>query len=736
MPVKRLSILIQGTVQGVGFRPCVFALAKKLHLTGFVRNQGSGVAIEIQGRQTKEFLPKLHQSLPKLAILDNITTHEIAVLKLESDFVIKPTDADQIKTLITPDITVCDACLNDLYNPDTHYYLYPFLNCTQCGPRFSITRLLPYDRCHTSMDKFILCSQCQYDYDNPNNRRHHAQPTACCHCGPSYTVPIGDMAKHIQQGNIIAVKGLGGYQLICDAQNSMAIERLRDKKGRPDKPFALMIADIDTARLFVEINEAEAVELSSDARPIVLLNKGKQPLPENLAPRLNQLGVMLPSTPLHHLLFKRLHASKDKPWVLVVTSANCSGDPIIAEDGKAQQMLNHIADVIIPHDRPIVARVDDSVVRLIDSKPMLIRRARGYVPKPIQLAKSLPNIVALGAQQKNTLCLIREDQAFVSQYMGSLSSPESIVFFEQTFQHWLSFLNIEPELFVHDCHPDFFTSQWVEQQSKPSIAVQHHHAHLASVIAEHHLDSPCLGLALDGYGYGPQGQAWGGELMRLEGAEYQHLSQLEPLTFVGGEQAIREPWRMAASVLHQLGRSEEILPKLGHFPLAKALVTYLDKQNNIPQTSACGRLFDAAAALLGICWQSSFEGQAAMQLESLVSKPTILTDGWCLADTRLSFSPLLNHLADCQNNETGANLFHGTLIAGIAEWLIHHCQNSQINQVVLSGGCLTNRVFTSGICHALKQQNITPFLPKNLPVNDGGISLGQAWIAGLLALEN
>lgn len=731
MTNKRLSFLFQGTVQGVGFRPCVYTIAKQLNLTGFVHNQSIGVTIEVQGKQVDTFLAKLKQALPKLAVIERITTAEIAYVDNETNFVIRASQQGPAMTMISPDTVVCDDCLTDLFNPNSHYYLYPFLNCTQCGPRLSVTTALPYDRHHTALADFSLCADCQQDYGCPNNRRHHAQPTACSQCGPNYRAAVTEMVAQIEEGKILAIKGLGGYQLICDAHNQSTIQTLRQRKRRPAKPFAIMVANLAAAKGYAYVNDIEAEQLTSDARPIVLLDSINQTLPDNLAPGLKQLGVMLPSTPLHHLLFEYLQAHQGKPRVLVVTSANHSGDPLIADDAEAKRGLVNIADDIIAHNRPIVTRVDDSVIRVVDHHPILIRKARGYVPKAIKLAKPLPPIVALGAQQKNTICIIRGDQAFVSQYMGSLNTPASIDFFEETLNHWLSLLNVKPKYYAHDAHPDFYTSRWAEQQSQPSFAIQHHHAHLASVMAEHHLITPCLGLAIDGYGYGLEGQAWGGELMKLEGSSYDHLSQLEPIPFIGGEQSTREPWRMAAAVLHQLGRNEEILSRFEQFPMAKPLVQLLDTQSDIPKTSSCGRLFDTAAALLGICRHSSYEGQAAMQLESLVTTPIVLSDAWIINDN-LSLFPLLNHLADCQKPEKGANLFHGTLITALAQWIRHHCQQQQIKQVVLSGGCLSNRVLSSGLCIALKQQNITTYLPKQLPPNDGGISLGQAWLAGML----
>ncbi|WP_367607102.1 carbamoyltransferase HypF [Legionella sp. W05-934-2] len=733
MPSKRYKLLVKGTVQGVGFRPYVFNLAKQFRLTGFVHNQGDGVAIEIQGSQANYFKTQLPQSLPKLAIIEDILTQEIALIAQEDDFVIMPSKLTQGMTLISPDINVCDDCLTDLYNANSHYHRYPFINCTQCGPRFSIIHSLPYDRHHTSMSQFHLCTRCQTDYDNPCNRRHHAQPTACVECGPTYSLSIADMAKKIEEGQILAIKSLGGYQLICDGHNQDTLTRLRNRKNRPFKPLAVMVSDLADASFFVKINEAESAQLNSDARPIVLLNKYNDNLAEILAPGLNQLGMMLPSTPFHHLLMDHLTKNPQRPRMLVITSANRPGDPILIDDDDAKHLLNDVADDIVAHNRKIVAHVDDSVIQMIDEKPIFVRRARGYVPNPIKLNRPLPPILALGASQKNTICIIRDDQAFVSQYIGSLSSPLSIDYFEQTIKHWLNLLNVTPEYLAHDCHPDFYSSRWAEQHPLPNFAIQHHHSHLASVIAEHQITTPCLGLALDGYGYGPNGEIWGGELMRLDEAICQHLGQLEPLAMIGGEQAIREPWRMAAAFLHQTGRRDEILPRFGQLPMAKPLLQLLDSQQiKTAKTSSCGRLFDTAAALVGIGWQSSYEGQAAMQLESLVTKPSVLPNGWIIGEHNLSLIPLLHHLVDCHSPESGANLFHGTLITAITDWVVYHCQKQGINQVVLSGGCITNRVLASGLNKALKQQNILVYFPHRLPANDGGISLGQAWVTGLL----
>ncbi len=727
MHAKRLEIIIQGQVQGVGFRPYVYRMAKQLGLTGWVQNNAAGVFIEVQGGKTAEFIQLLRENIPPLAKVNSVSLKPIPLKPQELLFAIIASQQGQANTIIAPDTNTCSECRKELFDKQSRYFHYPFLNCTHCGPRFSITRELPYDRKQTSMSSFPLCQECENDYTNPENRRYHAQPTACTHCGPQLSLPVEQIAQYIVQGEIIALKSLGGYQLICDAQNKATLLKLRERKNRPTKPFALMVANSDIAKQIVVLNKQEQSVLESNERPIVLLKKKNDLLPYEIAPDLAHLGLMLPYTPLHYLLFNELHSR-----ILVVTSANVGGDPIIIDDIEAQQKLQNIADKVISYNRHIITRSDDSVVKIINSAPLFVRRSRGFVPSPIQLPHAVPTTLAVGGHLKNTFCITRGNEAFVSQHIGSLTNKATIDFFHESLTHLLKFLNVQPERIAHDLHPDFYTTQFAQSQGLPSFAIQHHHAHLASVIAEHHLQTPVIGLALDGYGYGQNGEAWGGELLLLDNAFFERIGTFYPLRQPGGEIAAREPWRMAASVLHRLGRGREISKRFSFYAQAQTMESILDKKINCPETSSCGRLFDAASALLGIQPVAQYEGQAAMRLESWVTQLQILPMGWHIKNNQFDMSPTLEFLADLNDCITGANFFHGTLIAGLSTWIHQACRERKIDMVVLSGGCFLNQIVSEGLTKALSEFGITVFLPRNLPPNDGGISLGQAWIAGIV----
>lgn len=742
MAMERLQISIQGQVQGVGFRPYVYRIAKQLHLTGWIKNNALGVLLEVQGDHASQFVASLKSNLPPLAKINQMQLTVLPVKINESSFDILKSEQSKSNALLSPDTCICDACLNELFDPSSHYYRYPFLNCTQCGPRLTITRTLPYDRCHTSMEPFPLCSECKNDYLNPENRRYHAQPTACAQCGPKLSLSIEKIAQCLVQGELIALKGLGGYQLLCDARNENALLKLREQKNRDAKPFALMVANTISAEQIVEINDQANALLESKERPIVLLKK-KRDLPE-IAPHLNHFGIMLPSTPLHYLLFNAFAGNPNgchwlaelQSMILVVTSANWGGEPLIIEEDHAKQKLSTIADKIVSYNRQIITRVDDSVIHLHNKAPMFIRRARGFVPSPIQLPRAIPPTLAVGGHLKNTFCITREDEAFVSQHIGSLHNKATIEFFHESLTHLLRFLNVTPERIAHDLHPDFYTTRFAKSYGIPALAIQHHHAHLASVIAEHGIQKHVLGLALDGYGYGLDGEAWGGELFLLEKHELTRIGSFYPLLQPGGEIAAREPWRMGASVLHHLGKRDEIIKRFSNCPQAHLIHHVLDKKINSPKTSSCGRLFDAASALLGIQQISQYEGQAAMQLESLVTHPQIIPNGWRISEDHFDMTPTLEQLLGLGDPILGANLFHGTLIAGLTEWIKKISREKKIDHIVLSGGCFLNKILSDGLINALSASGITPLLPRNLPPNDGGISLGQAWIGGINVLSN
>lgn len=739
MELERLQIIVKGQVQGVGFRPHVYRTANQLGLTGWVKNNSLGVLIEAQGKCVDQFILQLKINLPPLAKINNIHKKKISLKHQETTFDIIESEKGKINTTISPDTCICANCLSELFDPLSRYYRYPFLNCTHCGPRLSITRQLPYDRCQTSMDNFPFCKNCAEDYLNPLNRRYHAQPTACAKCGPQISSSIEEIVKSIKRGEIIALKGLGGYQLICDARNETAILKLRAQKNRDAKPFALMIANILSAKNIVEINEQAEELLTNPSRPIVLLRKNTNGLlPDAIAPGLSHFGIMLPSTPLHYLIFNAFIDSPDglhwlnelQSTILIVTSANSGGDPLVIDDDNARQELASIADKIILYNRQIITRLDDSVMRIINNKPLFIRRARGYVPTPIQLSHAIPCTLAVGGHLKNTFCITRNDEAFVSQHIGSLNNKATIDFFHESLNYLLKFIDVIPERIAHDLHPDFYTTQFAENYGIPAYSIQHHYAHLASVAAEHHILKPVLGLILDGYGYGIDAQPWGGELLLLDNTNFHRIGCFYPLPQPGGNIAAREPWRMAASVLHCLGRGEEIKKRFVDQSQAELIHHLLNKNINSPTTSSCGRLFDAASALLGVQKISQYEGQAAMRLESLVTQPHIIANGWHITEKYFDMRPTLEHLLDINDSVIGANLFHGTLIAGLAEWIKKAVLATKVDTVLFSGGCFLNKILAEGLIDSLTQSGINSVLPFHLPPNDGGISLGQAWIAG------
>lgn len=737
MEMERLQISIQGQVQGVGFRPYVYRIAKLLHLTGWIKNNSSGVLLEIQGTLACQFVTYLKANLPPLAKINHLQLNTVPIKTKENSFHIIESENSKSNAIISPDTCICSECLKELFDPQSHYFRYPFLNCTQCGPRFTITQNLPYDRCHTAMDPFPLCQECKTDYLNPDNRRYHAQPTACAHCGPQLSLPTKEIANSLLQGEIIALKGLGGYQLLCDAQNEAAVFKLRERKNRDAKPFALMLANSKSAAQIVEISGQAKTLLESAERPIVLLKKKRELA--GIAPNLNHFGIMLPYTPLHYLLFNAFAGNTNgcewldelQPVILVATSANLGGEPLMIEDNNAKHGLRTVADKIVTYNRQIITRADDSVMSLNHNTPMFIRRARGFAPTPIQLPHAIPPTLALGGHLKNTFCITRDDEAFVSQHIGSLNNKATIDFFHESLNHLLNFLNVKPERIAHDLHPDFYTSRFAQSFEVPTFAIQHHHAHLASVIAEHDIQQQVLGLALDGYGYGFNGEAWGGELLLLNHDSFTRIGSFSPLLQPGGEIAAREPWRMGASVLHFLGRGSEIFKRFSNCPEANQIHYLLDKKINSPATSSCGRLFDAASALLGIQLRSHYEGQAAMQLESIVTHLQIMPNGWQIKEHHFDMTPTFEQLLDLGNPIIGANLFHGTLIAGLTEWIKKISREKKIDIVVLSGGCFLNQILADGLTKALSASGITPLLPRNLPPNDGGISLGQAWIGGI-----
>ena len=727
---------MRGVVQGVGFRPFAYGLAGRLHLSGFVRNDGEGVLIEIEGPRARAFLTALKTAPPPLARIDSIDVDSIAPLGGEG-FAIETSRPGRASTRIGADATICESCLDELFDPASRFFGYPLITCTHCGPRYTLTQALPYDRAQTSMAPFPMCEACARDYADPTNRRFHAEPIACQDCGPKLNWPVSEVATALRKGKIVALKGLGGFHLLCDAHDEGAVQTLRRRKGRDAKPFAVMVTNLASAERLAELGPAERALLSERARPIVLA-RSRGRVCASVAPSLADIGLMLAYTPLHWLVLHALAGSPDfRSWrdqpsdlALVATSANPGGEPLVASDEDAERRLQGVADLIVTHGRAIVVRADDSVARIVDGAPVYLRRARGLVPDPIDLGADGPNVIAAGADLKNTITITRGREAFISQHIGDLDDRETIRFRDETIRHLLRILEVEPECAVCDLHPDFVSTRSAEASGLPVVAVQHHVAHVAAVAAEKRWSGPLLGVALDGQGFGTNGAPWGGELIALDGARWARVGSLEPLALAGGDKAAREPWRMGVAMLERLGRLEDVARVFPDAPDAARLAEAMRRGARFARTTSCGRLFDAAAALAGVRLAQRYEGQAAMELEALVETPRVLPDGWIVADGRLDLAPLMRSMLDNRlQGREAAEAFHGTLIAGLAEWIGEAARERGIRRIALGGGCLANRVLAEGLVGALIAAGLDPALPREAPVNDGGVSFGQAAFA-------
>ena len=735
VPEDRLRVRVRGAVQGVGFRPFVHALATRYDLAGFVLNDADGVLAEVEGGALDGFLSALRRERPALARIDAIDVTRVPHEGGRGFAIRDSVGAGAGRTRGVPDAATCPSCLHELFDPASRFHLYPFVTCTNCGPRFSITRRLPYDRANTTMAAFDLCPACTADYRNPASRRFHAETIACAACGPGLSHPLAEVAAALRLGAIVALKGVGGFHLLCDAGNEAAVQRLRERKRRPAKPFAVMVANAASLDPYARPTPAERDLLRLSASPIVLIRKGSG-LAAAVAPKLGQVGVMLPSAPVHHLLFHALAGQPARwapdepvPFALVATSANNAGDPLVIDNAVASRDLAAVADLIVTHDRTIHTRLDDSVMRVIDGAPAFIRRGRGFAPEPIDLGGDGPVVLAVGAHLKATACVTRGREAFLSQHIGDLDTAATVRAYAETAQRMLDALGVTPELVACDLHPDYRSTRFAEAMGLPILRVQHHAAHLAAVAAEHRLDGQMVGVALDGHGYGDDGGAWGGELMLGDGCAWRRIGHLRPLSLPGGDRASREPWRMGVAALVALGRGDEASRRFPREALAGPLSSMISVDAG-PATSSLGRLFDAAAALLGVCERQSYEGHAAMELEALCGAPTSLADGFSLEDGVLDFRPLLDALlAPGLTAAEGAALFHGTLIDGLADWIGQCAGTTERRDVVLGGGCLMNRILAEGLAGALRRRGLVPWLARAAPTNDGGIALGQAAIA-------
>ena len=762
--VERRAIRVRGAVQGVGFRPFVYRLAHDLGLAGWVCNDADGVDIEAQGPASvlARFERRLKTDAPPLARVAEVTASPRPRAQQAAGFCILPSRAGRVTTSIPPDTATCDDCLRELCDAADRRYRYAFINCTQCGPRYTLTHRLPYDRAQTSMARFPQCPQCLREYTDPLHRRFHAEPNACPVCGPALRLmdehgdalcgdPIAATLELLRRGRIVALKGLGGFHLACDANQADAVARLRERKQREEKPFAVMAANLESALRWVRADADEQALLQSAQRPIVLLplHEGCQHLLAGVAPGLRTLGVMLPCTPIQVLLF---HEAAGRPagteWLhdrqdllLLMTSANPGGEPLVIGNDEALTRLQGIADAVLLHDRDIVARCDDSVVRRVAGGAVqFVRRARGYTPAPIKLPRAGPSVLATGAWLKNTICITRGDEAFLSPHVGDLDNAATCGALVEMVEHLCDVLDVRPQAVAHDLHPDFFSTRFALQcaaeRSLPVHAVQHHHAHVAAVAAEHGVDGPLLGLALDGIGLGDDGAAWGGELLRVDGAAFTRLGHLAPIVMPGGDAAARAPWRMAAAALQRIGRGDQIVRHFGHHGGAAAVAQMLARGLRCPPTTSMGRWFDAAAALLRVREVSAFEGQAPMLLEALAAcaepMPTdsaLNDEVRVLPDGTLDPTPLIARLADEDDAQRGAVRFHHAIADGLARWVAAAVESTGLRTVALGGGCFLNALLTTRLVLRLQAQHVRVLQARLAPPNDGGIALGQAWVA-------
>jgi hydrogenase maturation protein HypF len=748
-PRIRYKVTVQGIVQGVGFRPFIYQQAQSRGLTGYVTNTSHGVELEVEGAvpDLDDFLQALQQEAPPLSRITTIRTESLP-LRGDEKFSIRASRAEDSRTaLISPDTAICPDCLRELRDPEDRRYRYPFINCTNCGPRYTIIKDIPYDRRSTTMASFALCPACAAEYADPGNRRFHAQPNACWQCGPRValhdaagvrveaTDPIQEAARLLHEGRIVAVKGLGGFHLAVAATGEEAVRRLRSRKHREEKPLALMCPDLETVRTLAEVEEGEAAALLSRERPIVLVRK-KEPnlIAPSVAPGNRYFGVMLPYTPLHYLLLD------EDLSALVMTSGNLSEEPICIDNDEAFERLSEIADYFLVHNRDIHLRSDDSIVQRVSGVLRPLRRSRGFVPVPIFLAEPVLPILACGAELKNTVCLTKGDRAFISQHIGDLENLETLNFFKLTIDHLKQILQIEPEVIAYDLHPDYLSTRFaLEQTGVELIGVQHHFAHMVGCLAEHGLHERVIGLSLDGSGYGGDGHIWGGEVLVGDLGSFERRGHLEYLPLPGGAQAIREPWRMAVSYLYQTFGEELLaldLPLLEHIGRSKIelLLQMIRKGINCPLTSSCGRLFDGVAALVGLRETAAYEGQAAMELEMTQSEspepPYDVETEKSAGLYRLRPQSIIRGVvADIRRGvarERISRRFHLTVVEAFARTCSGLRTDTGLEKVVLGGGVFQNRTLLTAMEARLKRDGFQVFSKSLVPTNDGGISLGQA----------
>jgi hydrogenase maturation protein HypF len=732
--MRRVRVRVDGVVQGVGYRPFVHRLAGELQLAGSVRNDARGVEIEAEGAEeaVARFLALLADAAPPLAAVEAVRATDVAA-RGESGFVIGASGAGAPAALVTPDAATCEDCLRELFDPADRRYRYPFTNCTNCGPRFTIVRGVPYDRPRTTMAGFALCAACRAEYEDPANRRFHAQPVACPQCGPRAWLEgapggVAEAGALLRAGAIVAVKGIGGFHLACRADDAAAVARLRARKHREEKPFALMARDLDAARRLVALGAPEAALLRSRARPIVLApRRAGAAVAPAVAPRSRDLGVMLPYSPLHHLLLA------DARTPLVLTSGNVSDEPIAYENADALERLAPIADAVLLHDRPIHMRTDDSVARVVRGRPALLRRSRGYVPASLPLPGDVA-LLACGAELKSTFCVAKGGRAWVGHHIGDLRNAETLASFRSGVAHFERLFDVAPEVVAHDLHPDYLSTAYaLERDGVELVGVQHHHAHLAACLAEHGVTGRAVGAIYDGTGYGTDGTAWGGEILAGDLRSFERVGSLPAVRLPGGDRAVREPWRMACAWLVAAGAGERAPRALagvvapGRWDAVRNLA---ERGVAAPETTSMGRLFDAVAALCGVRAQVSYEGQAAIELEA---RAAVDERGAYELGADLDARPLV--LAIARDADAGTDpgvisaRFHRAVGHATAEACAVAASDAGTQDVVLSGGVFQNALLLELTGARLEALGLRVLVPERLPANDGGIAYGQAAVA-------
>ncbi|MEW6554596.1 MAG: carbamoyltransferase HypF [Actinomycetota bacterium] len=746
-----LAIEVSGIVQGVGFRPFVYRLAEERGIRGSVVNTPDGVKIEAAAasEHLRSFLERLLAEAPPQAVIEDVRSAEAPAFDATSFVILESSSEGRRQALISPDLATCDDCLHELYDPRDRRYRYPFINCTNCGPRFTIIRDIPYDRPLTTMSAFTMCEECAREYHDPADRRFHAQPNACPVCGPRLWLADADgkeleaeaveaAAVRIRRGEIVALKGLGGFHLACDATSDETVSRLRERKRRYAKPLAVMVGDLDEAGRYCRVSAGEARLLASPRRPIVLLEERRDSgLSRELAPGLRHQGIFLPYTPLHHLLMEEVGAP------LVMTSGNLSEEPIAKDNGEALRRLAGIADCFLLHDRDILVRYDDSVSMVLEQCEYPLRRARGYAPYPVRLEKDSPlEVLALGAELKNTFCFLRGKHAFVGQHIGDMDDREVVEHYEGAMRAIRRLFSLSPRVIAHDLHPEYLTTQMAAEYGLPLVGVQHHHAHIVSCMADNGLEGRVIGVSWDGTGYGLDGTVWGGEFLVCDEKDFERVAHLSIYPMPGGEACIKELHRMAFGVLWEVCADEaEAIARFGELFAARAaeadtLAAQVRSGFNVPMTSSAGRVFDAAAALMGLRDRAFYEGQAACELEAVAAGE--VTPYPCELDTGSSpwrvntlplFAAMLEDVRKNRSRPGMAAAFHAAMAGAVVDTCKRLSRETGIVDVALSGGVFQNRLLATAVVDGLRNEGLAPFLHRRVPCNDGGISLGQAVVA-------